>query len=244
MNERPPNNDATPRDGPDGISPEVRLIRDLGRAVQSLPFSDEPNTDPESIPQLLQPERLAGRTAIYAASLLDYNHGILHGAWLDAAVETEELQARIDRMLAESPTARQTGETAEEWAIHDHQGFGPAIVDEYAALEMVTRLAKRIQEHGPAYAAWVNLIAENLDDAEWAIDRFEDAYLGEWQSVTEYAEHLLDEFGLQEAIDQVVPESLRYYVKIDAEAFARDLELSGDITAVDRPEGGVWIFSS
>ena len=82
MNERPPNNDATPRDGPDGISPEVRLIRDLGRAVQSLPFSDEPNTDPESIPQLLQPERLAGRTAIYAAWLLDHNHGILHGAWL------------------------------------------------------------------------------------------------------------------------------------------------------------------
>ena len=46
---------------------------------------------PEVVPQL------------YVASLTDYNNGILHGRWLDAAVEPEELSAGIQAMLEESP---------------------------------------------------------------------------------------------------------------------------------------------
>ena len=42
---------------------------------------------------------------IYVASLSDYNAGILHGVWLDAAQEPDELQAHIDLML---PTAAST----------------------------------------------------------------------------------------------------------------------------------------
>jgi antirestriction protein len=38
-----------------------------------------------------------------------------------------------------------------------------------------------------------------------------------------------------------VPDSLRPYVQFDYEGFARDMELSGDITTSDG-DGGVYIF--
>ncbi|MDR0779720.1 MAG: antirestriction protein ArdA, partial [Pseudomonadales bacterium] len=56
---------------------------------------------------------------IYVACLAAYNNGILHGAWLDAAQEPEALQNEVRDMLAASPIAG-----AEEWAIHDYEGFG------------------------------------------------------------------------------------------------------------------------
>jgi hypothetical protein len=56
--------------------------------------------------------------------LSDYNAGILHGVWIDAVEDADELQEPIDRMLAASPTTRRYGDVAEEWAIHDFEGFG------------------------------------------------------------------------------------------------------------------------
>jgi antirestriction protein len=65
----------------------------------------------------------AVRPAIYVASLNDYNSGILHGAWIDATLPREQIEREIADVLATSPTALLTGEPAEEWAIHDHEGF-------------------------------------------------------------------------------------------------------------------------
>lgn len=48
--------------------------------------------------------------------------------------------------------------------------------------------------------------------------------------------------GIDHELDRFVPESLRPYVKVDAEAFARDLELGGDVHAIDNPDGKVWLF--
>ena len=60
------------------------------------------------------------RPQIYLASLADYNAGRLHGTWIDATQEVEELAAAADRMLAGSQIVG-----AEEYAIHDFEGFGP-----------------------------------------------------------------------------------------------------------------------
>lgn len=89
---------------------------------------------------------------IYVASLSDYNAGRLHGAWIDAVQEIDELHGAIADMLAGSSTGR-----AEEWAIHDYEGFGPVELSEYESLANVARLARGIAEHGPAYAAWVGV---------------------------------------------------------------------------------------
>ena len=102
------------------------------------------------------------------------------------------------------------------------------------------RVARGIDVHGPAFAAWVSLTDETGDDIE---SRFESAYLGEWSSVEEYADHLLADFELDELLDKAVPESLRPYVQVDVAGFGRDLEIGGDISAEESPSG-VYIFSN
>ena len=50
---------------------------------------------------------------IYIACLASYNHGILHGRWIDANQSEDELMTEIQEMLDES-----TIEGAEEFALH------------------------------------------------------------------------------------------------------------------------------
>jgi antirestriction protein len=181
-------------------------------------------------------QRLTPR--IYAASLSDYNNGILHGRWIDAASDVEEMQYAIKEMLAASPTTARYGQPAEEWAIHDYDDFGDIHVDEHHSLATIAGWAKGIKRHGEAFAAWVAHVGEQSDDL---IEQFEERYQGEWESTEAYAEYLLDELGAQRVIDEA-PEWLQPYLKLDAEGFARDLELSGDVVACDATSG-IWIFS-
>src|SRR5579885_3276226 len=89
---------------------------------------------------------------IYVACLASYNDGELYGDWLDAAQEPESLEAAIARLLAGSPTPG-----AEEWAIHDYEGFGPLRLGEYESLSTVSVLALGIAEHGSSFAAWASV---------------------------------------------------------------------------------------
>ena len=172
-------------------------------------------------------------TRIYVASLSDYNDGRLHGRWLDADQGAETLSAAVNRMLTSSPMPG-----AEEFAIHDYEGFGPIRLDEYEPLETVSRLARGIAEHGEAFAHWVAL--NDMRD-ELAFQQFEDAYLGCFESLEAYAQELLDDLGYEDSFEAVVPGFLQPYVKIDVEGFARDLELSGDV-ATARGRDGVYVY--
>jgi antirestriction protein len=97
---------------------------------------------------------------IWVASLADYNHGTLHGQWLDAAQDEAELQAGINAMLAASPLTAQTGEPAEEWAIHDYQGFGAIPIYEHEDHGWISQVAKGIAEHGLAFAAYADVMQD------------------------------------------------------------------------------------
>jgi antirestriction protein len=61
----------------------------------------------------------------------------LHGKWIDANQDADSLYAEIKKILIASPIPR-----AEEWAIHDYEGFGDVRIHEYADLENVSNLAK------------------------------------------------------------------------------------------------------
>ena len=104
---------------------------------------------------------------------------------------------------------------AEEWAIHDYEGFGALRLDEFESLADVARIAKGIAEHGPAFAAW----AEHVGTDSEALDEFEDAYMGEWESAADFAEEMLDDTGQIDEIMRSVPEHLVPYVQIDYEGF-------------------------
>jgi antirestriction protein len=175
------------------------------------------------------------RPRIYVASLSDYNAGRLHGAWIDANENDDDLAEKIQTMLRASPEL-----IAEEWAIHDYEGFGPLRLGEYEDMATVAKVGRGIAEHGPAYAHWASIVGIHDPDE---LDRFEDAYLGHAESVEAYAEELVDDLGYHDLIDRAIPESLQAYVTFDVEGFARDLELSGDITTSEG-DGGVYVFDA
>jgi len=189
----------------------------------------EPEPHHEQEPPANPPPR------IYVASLSDYNAGRLHGEWITIDRATDEIHDRITQILDGSPEPG-----AEEWAIHDYEGFHGIQINEQEALDTVVWLADKLAEHGPAFTGWVAHKGE-LDPDE---DDFKDHYLGQFDSVTDYAELLADDMGVDTMLDLYVPAHLRSYVTFDAAAFGRDLELGGDIVSVDTPDGDTWIYDA
>lgn len=169
---------------------------------------------------------------IYVASLADYNEGRLHGAWIDAAQSAGEIMVAVRKMLRASLCPN-----AEEWAIHDYEGFGALTIHESEDFETVARLAAGIAEHGEALAAY----AEHVGSDSELLDAFEDAYLGEYQSGAQLAEELLEGSGIDDLIQQL-PEPLRRYVKVDYEAYFDDLVAGGEVIAVASRGGGIHVF--
>ncbi len=192
----------------------------------------EPLSSPEAAGSTeVDPARPAPR--IYVASLSDYNAGRLHGEWIDASQEFEDIERAVKHMLARSPTPG-----AEEYAIHDHEGFGPLNIDEYLPLRAVARLAIGIAQHGAAFAAW----AHGLDSVHLTddyLDRFEEFYVGTFDSMLEFAQEQLDSWGID--FEEIGPEPLRPYIRFDLTAYARDL--SYDHRIQTDPEGQVHVFN-
>ena len=178
-------------------------------------------------------EQLQPTPRIYVASLADYVDGRLHGSWLEVSGDTDELAEGVAAMLAGS---RLPG--AEEWAIHDYEGFGPLRLSEYERLDTIARIAGGIAAHGLAFAHWAAIAGSATEE----LDQFDDAYLGHAESIEVYAEALVDDLGYTDLIDRAIPEHLLPYVRFDIEAFAHDLELSGDVTTSEG-DGGVYLFS-
>jgi antirestriction protein len=128
---------------------------------------------------------------------------------------------------------------AEEFAIHDFQGFGPLRFSEYQSLQAVSRLARGIAEHGPAFAHWAKLT--DTDDSR--LDQFEEAYEGHYPDLAEYGESVVDGFGLRQELEEATPELLASYVEIQVAAFARDMEVGGMILTSEG-DGGVYVFTN
>lgn len=182
-----------------------------------------PGHDPER-------ERSPEGPRIYVASLADYNAGRLVGRWIDADQEPEAIWEDITGMLAQSPEP-----IAEEWAIHDHEGFGPLRLSEWESIDTISRLGRGITENGPAYAHWAACIGTSDEEG---LGQFENHYLGHWPTLTDYTEQLADDLGLEQALDQL-DESIRRYVRIDYDAIAADLTVDCYLSEGD---GGMYVF--
>lgn len=180
---------------------------------------------------------------IYVASLSDYNAGTLHGVWLQADQDPDDIREGIGKMLADSPTTRRYGDVAEEYAIHDYENFGAVRLDENEPIDRVTALARGISTHGTAFAYWWEMDppAETSDDTELGA-AFEEHYLGDYDSVTEYGRQLLDDLGFDPDELPGIPEGLRPYVSLDVEAWVRDMQYGGEIRTAPS-ERGVHVFS-
>lgn len=152
------------------------------------------------------------RPRIYVACLAAYNAGRLHGEWIDADQDPEDIQEEIDAMLKASPEP-----DAEEWAIHDADDFGGYSISEFESLENVSRIAEGLIEYGEIFAA---ILDHEGDDVDRASQMMTDGYRGEWDSLENYAAELIDDCC-------EVPDFISNY--IDYASFARDLEIGGDV---------------
>lgn len=116
---------------------------------------------------------------VYVASLSDYNNGRLHGAWVEACQEPEPIVRAIRRMLSQSSEP-----CAEEWAIHDYEGFCGVRLAENARVATLSQLAQGICSHGEAYAAWITAV---VGEGPGDIGEFRKSYVGHFQSIVGYS---------------------------------------------------------
>jgi len=192
----------------------------------------------------------------YAACLASYNAGRLHGAWIDASTDVDEMQAAINKMLRaspypnvevacpdcdapdhpECPTCHGRGKvpSAEEYAIHDYEGRWD--LGEYPGLERIVKfmeLVEKAEDRG-IDAEDVQSILDHFgaDYIDTAGDAIENQFHGTYDTLTEYAEQFVEEcYDLK-----AVPDIIKFH--IDYEGIARDMELGGDVFTIDKHQGG------
>ena len=199
---------------------------------------------------------------IYVACLAAYNNGTLHGEWIDCDGKTaEELDHEVKIILWKSPNPNvpavycnncghvkhyptgntceecdseetEQGDSAEEFAIHDHDGFG-SLIGEYTPLDEIADIVTAL-EAAEEPAALIALAENNGETVREAAMSFEDAYNGEWDSELAYATDHMESC-------HTIPDELANY--IDYEAFRRDL-FCGDYWSEDTGKGTVFIFRS
>lgn len=165
---------------------------------------------------------------IYVADLAAYNNGKLHGEWIDAAQSPEAIHEEIAAMLATSPEP-----FAEEWAIHDYEGFGDVKLHEYESIENVSRLAQLIEEHGGIFAALVSHFG-NLSDLDAAEKAMSEDYQGEYDDLADWAYEVARQTQGEDALGP-------YANYIDWERVGHDAELGGDIFTIDHA-GRIAVF--
>jgi antirestriction protein len=172
---------------------------------------------------------------IYVACLAAYNGGKLHGRWMVAARPAEEIQADIQSMLSDSPVPG-----AEEWAIHDYEGFCGLHLAEYEVIEEVAALAAIIEKHGEAVTHYINNRGRDYVNLGTLEQDFEDAFVGQFESARDFAEANVEDLGFGGlALDQL--EGVWSF--LDWDHLANELTIT-DYWCADARElgGGVYVF--
>lgn len=166
------------------------------------------------------------KPSIYVADLAAYNNGYLHGVWIDATQELDNIWDQVKEMLKASPV----GKEAEEWAIHDYMGFEGVYISEHQCFETARELALFVEERGELGAKVLDQFGGDIEQAGRAL---EESYAGEYKNLADFAEELTTDTS-------EVPQHLEYY--IDYEAMGRDLELGGDVYSIELAYEEVHIF--
>lgn len=162
---------------------------------------------------------------IYVACLAAYNSGVLHGVWIDVADDAAAVRREVNAMLTASPISH-----AEEFAIHDHEGFGGVEIGEDVGIDRVVEIARFLRARGAVGAAVLVHFGGDLDAAGEALD---DGYRGVFSSLADSYQELTEE-------TVEIPQGLRGY--IDYEAMARDARLNGEVFTIQTTHDQVHVF--
>jgi len=137
---------------------------------------------------------------IYVADLAVYNGGHLHGVWIEVTEDQDDIQEQIQLMLKDSPV-----EDAEEWAIHDFEGFDSAVISKYEGIERVVNIAMFLNEYSDIGGALVSHVCGDLDESNNAA---EEQYHGCYRSLADHAQEITEETSQ-------IPKHLEFYIDYD-----------------------------
>ena len=190
---------------------------------------------------------------IYVASLSDYNAGRLHGVHIDLSEcdDVDEVWARINKMLAASPEfkAFPQGGPAEEWAIHDYEGFGEWRISEYQSINTVFVAAKFIEQAHSKEAAAIFLTHKGDDviTADTTVEELEDAFndhwAGEWESERDFVYNLVEELGLPNVGNPMIPTGPEWNPKPQPLVDLISAYLDWDVLTRDMTDGYTLVSS-
>lgn len=162
---------------------------------------------------------------IWVGCLAAYNNGKLHGEWIDANQDAEDLLEDIKAMLAKSPVPN-----AEEWQIFEYEDFGAIKVDKDEKLETIAKWAEATVRYGLPYTLW----AWENHHYKHEPDDFDGIFYGHYSSLAEFAKEYYKQ-------SNTVPEALESY--IDWEGYGEDL-LHGSFYCIKVDGDGVYIYDS
>jgi antirestriction protein len=165
---------------------------------------------------------------IYVACLAAYTSGFLHGRWINANQSPDDLARDVRALLNQSPVR-----DADEWAIHDYDGFGALRLSEWESLERLSAIAAGMARHGEAFSAWLSY--DESHDPTY-VESFEDAYRGEWDSLHDYAENYAQDLGMYDAAERTGFSR----ITVDLEGLTRDLDI--DLQTVASDHHTVYVF--
>lgn len=190
--------------------------------------------------------------SIYVSVLADYNNGYLHGTWIDATQSVDDIWQDIYKLYITSNEPNVTATVcnecdhitlynhnkcsscnstnikivprAEEYAIHDYEGFKSFTVSEYSSIEeiadMAVVLSNVCDDDDLATITFLEGLHEGLDTIK---DKIDDVTLYHG-SRGDYAEELITDICQ-------IPDLLIHY--IDYDKFGRDLEINGEIVEIE-----------
>ena len=133
---------------------------------------------------------------IFVVDLKAYNEGHLHGDWIDATKDLDEIKKLVRQILETSPV-----EGAEEYAIHDYEGFGNYDLNENEGLEHAHQIACFIEEHGQ----WSSELINHYGDLEEAEKAVKERYAGWYFSRIEFLQKITED-------TTNIPEHLKCYI--------------------------------
>ena len=161
---------------------------------------------------------------IYVACLASYNEGTLHGAWIDidGSSDEETILAEIDKkVISNSPS-----KNAEEFAIHDSEGFSEIAISESANLADLAEIAELIEEYGDIARAAMEMVSEPHD-----IKNFCENHCGPFENNTEIGEYFFDTMGIE------IPDTVANY--FDYESYGRDICFDYSVAEYN---GAIYLF--
>lgn len=185
---------------------------------------------------------------IHVACLASYNNGRLYGRWIDVdGKDGDELREEVAEMLRGSPypnvevdcptcedvdsdgcqTCGGRGKvpSAEEFAIHDHEGFG-RIIGEYTSLDDVAAAAEALDSDAEDTRRGFRWLVEDRGfSISEAARRAEDVRTFDGEA-SDYAEDFA-----RDCYSEALEGPLGSY--IDFERLGRDMVLGGDIDEAD-----------